>query len=65
MKLRTKRVEEWITIEGDNPEEKAEFLVHPLTPKETSELLEKANGTKASGSARSISTNSSCQRFTP
>ena len=41
MKLRTKRIEEWIVVEGDNPEEKAEFLVHPLSPKEISALLEK------------------------
>lgn len=42
MKLRTKCIEEWIVVEGDNPDEKAEFLVHPLSPKETSAMLEKA-----------------------
>lgn len=42
MKLRTKKIEEWIIMDGDNPDEKAEILVHPLSPKETSELLEKA-----------------------
>jgi hypothetical protein len=42
MKLRTKRIEEWIIVEGENPDEKAEFLVHPMSPKETSDLLEKA-----------------------
>lgn len=41
MKLRTKRIEEWITVEGATPDEIAKFLVHPLTPKEVSELLEK------------------------
>lgn len=42
MKLRTKRIEQWIVIDGANPDEKAEFLVHPQTPKESSKLLEKA-----------------------
>ena len=46
MKLRTKKVEQWIVIEGDNPEEKAEFFVHPLSPKETSALLEKSRKTE-------------------
>lgn len=42
MKLRTKKIEQWIVIEGDNPDEKADFLVHPLSPKEISALLEKS-----------------------
>jgi hypothetical protein len=41
MKLRTKRIEEWIIIEGADPGEKAEFLVHPLSPKEVNAMLEK------------------------
>ena len=46
MKLRTKRIEAWITIEGNVPDEKAEFLVHPMSPKELSELLEKTKKTE-------------------
>ncbi len=46
MKLRTKRVEEWIKIEGENPDEIAEFLVHPLTPKEVADLLKKCKETE-------------------
>ena len=39
MKLKTKKVEEWVTeSEG---EEEASFLVSPMTPKEDFELLEK------------------------
>jgi hypothetical protein len=41
MKLRTRRIEEWIKIDGDVPGESAEFLVHPQTPKEIAALLEK------------------------
>jgi len=41
MKLRTKRIETWIEMIGDNPDEKARFLVHPMSPKEVSALLEK------------------------
>jgi len=35
-------VEEWIIVEGDNPGESAEFLVHPQTPKDIAVLLEKS-----------------------
>jgi hypothetical protein len=45
MKLRTKRIEQWIVIEGENPEEKAEFMVHPMSPKEGADLLEKCKKT--------------------
>ena len=41
MKLRTKKIEQWITVNGDGEDEKAEILVKPLTPKETSEMLDK------------------------
>lgn len=41
MRLRTRRIEQWIVVEGENPGESAEFLVHPLSPKETAALLEK------------------------
>jgi len=46
MKLRTKRVEAWISIEGATPEEVAKFLVRPLTPQDISELLEKCKKTE-------------------
>lgn len=46
MKLRTRRIEEWIVIEGENVGEKAEFFVHPQSPKEINALLEKARKTE-------------------
>lgn len=46
MKLRTKRIEAWVVIEGANPDEKAEFLVHPMSPKETQALLDKCKKTE-------------------
>jgi hypothetical protein len=46
MKLRTKRIEEWITVEGSEPDERAEFLVHPMSPKEIATLLEKTRKTE-------------------
>ena len=45
MKLRTKHIEEWIVIEDENGD-KAEILVKPLTPKESSEMLEKSRKTE-------------------
>lgn len=46
MKLRTKKIEQWIVIDGVNPGERAEFLVHPLSPKEISDLLERTRKTE-------------------
>lgn len=40
MKLRTARMEDWITVSSGGGE--ARFLVRPLTPKESAEILEKA-----------------------
>jgi hypothetical protein len=37
MKLRTKRVEKWVTIKEGK--DKAEILIRPLNPKELSELM--------------------------
>ena len=39
MKLRTEAIERWITIEGDNPGEQAEFLVRPMNPKQLSSAV--------------------------
>lgn len=46
MKLRTKKIETWITVDGSEPGEKAEFFVHPMSPKEIAALLEKARKTE-------------------
>ena len=46
MKLRTKAIEEWIVVEGDNPDEKAEFHVHPQSPKEIAAILDKCKRTE-------------------
>jgi len=42
MRLKTKSEDIWIAVEGDAADEVANFLVNPLTPKETSEFLEKS-----------------------
>ena len=41
MKLRTKRIEVWIAVDGENEDDKAEILVHPLSPKELADMLDK------------------------
>ena len=46
MRLRTERIETWIDVDGDSPEEMASFLVRPLTPKEITQLLDKATETE-------------------
>jgi len=40
MKLRTKKLEKWISVKDQNDNE-AEFLISPMTPKETTSLLKK------------------------
>lgn len=39
MKLKTKAIEQWVTVEGNEPGEKVEFLVCPLTPKQISSII--------------------------
>jgi len=42
MKLKTKATEQWIVIDGENPGEKAEFLIRPTTPKQVNTLIKQS-----------------------
>jgi len=43
MRLRTRRIEAWVTVEREG--NKAEFFVHPLSPKEAAAILDKCKET--------------------